>query len=414
MSARDAVCDSPGGVPEHALLGNKGGNAASLEPRGFQRNDTFQEIDQETGEITRYRVDKKGRKIVVRTPQEHRAERYALKSVVNWLFPKSETAKCLRARIPTREVEILKDQEHNKAFYGGLRRCATVWQCPVCSSTISERRRVELKMAIATAKAMGMQVNFATYTFPHGMGDDLHKILVALLNARKRMVASRHYKDISKLLEIEGLIRALETTWGMVNGFNPHIHELIFASPKFTVPSFREALYPCWLDACRKEGLPAPSREHGVDVQDGEAAGDYASKWGLESEMVKGHSKTSKSEKGMTSYDFLRDYLKTGNKRSLGLFKVFVEAFKGRRQLCWSDGLKAKLGVSEVSDPELVGMETETAHHLAFVPMEAWKAVLATHTEAALLQVAESEPGAIPSFLSSVQTMFSSMQVVTV
>lgn len=407
VSATASVCGTPGrpleGASEHALLVNKVGIEAGHASRGFQGIEVLEKVDSETGEIIRYRIDRKGQERVVKTPQECRAERYALKSVVNWLYPTSNTAKCLRARVPTREVEILKDHEHGKAFYAGLRRCACLWQCPVDAATISERRRVELAMAIATAKAMGMQVNLATYTFPHGMGDDLGKILDALLKARRRMVVGRQYKERSKLLEIVGHVRALETTWGAVNGFNPHIHELIFASSSFTPPSFGEALYPLWLDACVKEGLPPPSREYGVHVQGGEQAADYASKWGLEDEMVKWHSKSSKAEKGMTPFDFLRDYLRTGNKRSLGLFTVFAEKFKGRRQLWWSHGLKALLGVSEVTDPEILAMETETAHHLAYLSMEDWRAVLGDHKEAALLDFAEQNPAAISDFLQTVQ-----------
>ena len=53
------------------------------------------------------------------------------------------------------------------------------------------------------------------------------------------------------------------------------------------------ALIPCaqWQNCCKKAGLPIPSIEHGVDLQDGTFADEYVSKWGLEDEMTKGHTK---------------------------------------------------------------------------------------------------------------------------
>jgi hypothetical protein len=49
-----------------------------------------------------------------------RAERYALKSVVNRLLPTSRTSKCMRWRTPFQSVEVLKDRAHGRAFYAAL------------------------------------------------------------------------------------------------------------------------------------------------------------------------------------------------------------------------------------------------------------------------------------------------------
>ena len=152
------------------FLGIKGRTPASHEWRGLQTIDPslklVEEIDPETGEIFTYQDTKKGRK-VYKTVQENRAERYALKSVVNAMFPKSETSKCSRAKVPGQSVIICKDPEHQKAFYTGLRRCGSVWWCPLCAAKIAERRRVELVAGVATAKAMGWHVYLMTCTVPH-------------------------------------------------------------------------------------------------------------------------------------------------------------------------------------------------------------------------------------------------------
>lgn len=384
-------------------LGIKGKIEATLQPRGFQTiqepENLVHEIDQETGEITTYQVTDKGKKIY-RTPQQNRAERYALKSVVNGIFPKSETAKCCRAVIPRQQVQILKDSVHNKAHYSGLRRCSSVWLCPVCAAKISERRRAELVSAVATAKAMGWQVLLMTLTIPHGLGDDLQDILDKMLSAWRKVTTGRAGKELKAMLGIEGTIRALEVTDGD-NGFHPHLHVLVFAQPTFTANSFQSAYLPLWQDACIKAGLPCPSDEHGLKVDDGSKAEKYVTKWGLEDEMTKGHTKTSKSKNGMTPWDLLRDVLKNASERSRARFYIYAMAFKGRRQLHWSMGLKARLSVAELTDSDLLAIEEENASVLAELTQDEWRAVLYFRCEASLLDIAEASPEAIPIFLKA-------------
>jgi len=402
---------------EVAFLGINAKTEASHERRGFQPilavPKLVDVIDQETGEITRFEETKKGLRLY-RTHQELRAERYALKSVVNRLYPHSKTAKCCRMRIPLHTVRIFKTPEFQKAFYAGLIRCSRVWLCPLCAAKIAERRRAELVAAVATAKAMGWQALLMTCTLPHGLGDDIDAMLDQMLNAWRRMTTGRAGKDMRKLLGLEGTIRTLEVTDGN-NGFHPHFHVLIFARSEFTSQSFQAGFLPLWQDACVKAGLPCPSDEHGLRVDDGSWAAAYATKWGLEDEMVKGHMKTTKGDKGKTPWDMLRDILKADYeipeealiaKRSEKRFRLYAEAFKGRRQLYWSNGLKEKLAVEEISDDDLVVMQEEHSSELAELTDDQWRAVLATKSEAALLEVAESHPWDLQTILASFQAIF--------
>lgn len=391
-----------------AYLGINGRTESALQPRGFQRTkklenelNLVEEIDQETGEIITYQVTDKGKKIY-KTPQQSRAERYALKSVVNAIFPKSQTAKCYRLKIPYQQVQILKAPDYNKAHYSGLTRCSSVWWCPLCAAKISERRRAELVSAVAVAKSMGWQVLLMTFTVPHGLGDDINAMLDQMLNAWRKMTTSRAGKALKKMLGVEGTIRALEVTDGD-NGFHPHFHVLVFAQPTFTVNSFQAGYLPLWQDACVKAGLPRPSDDRGLKVDDGVKADKYVTKWGLEEEMTKGHTKTSKSKTGMTPWDMLRDALKNDSERSRARFAIYATAFKGRRQLYWSNGLKARLAVVELTDEELNAIEEEHASVLAELTDKEWRAVLWARCEASLLDMAENEPEVIPAFLKALK-----------
>jgi len=258
--------------------------------------------------------------------------------------------------------------------------------------------------AVATAKAMGWQVMLLTATVPHGLGDDVNGMLDHMLKAWRKMTDDRQGKQLRKLFDIRGTIRTLEVTDGQ-NGFHPHFHALLFIGSTFSPESVQAGFLPLWQDACVKSGLPCPSDYRGLRVDDGSWAAKYASKWGLEDEMVRGHMKTSKGDKGMTPWDLLRDILQNRSQRSEERFRLYAAAFKGRRQLYWSNGLKAKLGVEEVSDEELVAIEEESAFVLAELTEDQWRAVLATNSEAALLDVAEFNPDEIQTVLASIVSM---------
>lgn len=383
-----------------------GRTPAALDTQGFQaisKTESLVEyVNPETGEILSFTPDngKRSELKPVKTSQQSRAERWALKSVVNRIFPTSTTSKCSRWKIPNLSVRILKNPKYQKAHYAGLERCGSVWCCPLCASKIAERRRSELVTAVSTARGVGLQVLMMTCTVPHGIGDDVNEINTKMLSAWRKMVDSRAGKNMKKLLGIEGTIRAFEVTYGQ-NGFHPHFHILIFAQPDFTVQSFQNGFYPLWLNACIKAGLPAPSERHGLRVDDGSKAERYVAKWGLEDEMTKSHLKTSRGEKGQTPWDFLRDVLNTGSERAEALFRVYANAFKGSRQLYWSNGLKAKLGVMDVSDEELAVLEEEHSNQLSELTLDQWRAVLSTKSESSLLDLAERQPEMIDYFLST-------------
>lgn len=397
ISQNQPVLPTVSGSP----LGINARTAARLQPRGLQPPDIFQKIDFETGEVLHFQQTKRGEK-VYKTPAESRAEKFALKSVVNVLYPKSNTAKCCRCRRGHDDVVIYKSQEHGTAFYGGLVTCGSVWWCPVCAAKISERRRVELSHGIESANKLGLSVVLATFTVPHGLGDDVKLILDRMSSAWRFMGMSKGYKELRSLVGIVGTIRALEVTHGQ-NGFHPHYHVLFFceSSNPGLVSILHLWLSALWSHACVKKGLPRPSADRGVHCDDGTWAARYASKWGLEDEMTKGHMKTSKGIKGRSPWDLLRSALRDNCEKSRRLFAVYAVAFKGRRQLTWSRGLRDLLSVGvEFTDEELATKQEDNAFELSRLTTEQWRGVLFTRSESALLDLAERSPDQIPVFLS--------------
>lgn len=367
-------------------LGIYARTASAPENWGFQ-------VDQETGEILDAPAD----------PKRFRAERYALKSVVNRLLPASRTSKCCRWRVPMQALQVHRSIEHGKAFYSGLQVCASVWACPVCAAKISERRRAELVAALASAKAMGLHVKLLTLTVPHGLGDDLPTLLTQIRKAWRRTSSTRAGDKIRKLLGIKGTVRALEVTHGQ-NGFHPHLHVLLFLDQDATDRCVEGLFAPLWQDACTKVGLPRPSDAHGCRVDDGSKAAAYASKWGLESEMTKSHTKQGRNG-SRTPWDFLRAVLERseGWEQAAHLFRTYAAAFKGQRQLYWSNGLRALLDMgNEATDEEVAAVQEDNARMLAELTDDQWRAILRTRSEAIVLDMAEEHPEALPTLLASI------------
>ena len=146
-------------------------------------------------------------------------------------------------------------------------------------------------------------------------------------------------------------------------------------------------------------GLPEPHQVHGCTVQDGREAAKYVSKWGLEDEMTKAHTKKAKRH-GLTPWGLLRAVL-DGNAPEIApepaaaLFRLYAHAFKGRHQLLWSKGLRSKLLPEQVelSDQDLVDRpDDERAALLSEISTAQWKAIRNARAQASILDAAESDP----------------------
>lgn len=398
-----------GRVPDASPAGGglkKPGFSASALGTNAKYKNTPQKIDPETGEITGYRP--------VFNPMDLRVQRFALQSVARSLFPKSRIDKCLCLRQKGKEIQVLKS-EHKTASYSGLQTCGSVWRCPVCSAKIAERRRGEIMAAMAAHKAAGGCVNMLTLTAPHQVKDNLDDLLKKQAKALNAFWNGRQSKAVFKEMGVIGQIRALEVTHGRKsgsnNGWHPHYHVLQFGGVGVDLARFDAAhmkdwqvrLYLVWAACCVKAGLGEPSFAHGLKLDDGSKAAKYVSKWGLEDEMTKGHTK--KATHGETPFDFLRAYLADKNdKQAAALFIEFAQTFEGKRQLHWSAGLKKRFAIGERTDQELVEVQDEFARLLGTITLDQWRDVLAVDGRANVLVVAVSGGwNAVSDYLQSIK-----------
>lgn len=315
------------------------------------------------------------------------ARRFALQSEARRLLPLSHAVRgCLRLAIPgVNWVQVCHTPASAPGDFarGSLRRvrvCRSVWACPVCSSTITERRRLHIARLIEAAKGSGLRVLMVSLTFSHRRYDDLSVMLDGAMAAFNRLWAGRSGIEFRRRYGVVGFVRALETTHGELNGWHPHFHLLIFLPVEADLAAFDAALRFRWLCGLRKCGLSA-DEAHGIHVSDCEAsAAAYVAKWGHERAWDESHELTKWTVKrgrgsSRTPFDLLA-LSADGDAAAGALFALYADAFHGRRQVQYSGGLSALLlGEDEASDEALIDEADAVAQVLALVRSGAFRAI---------------------------------------
>lgn len=338
--------------------------------------------------------------------------RFAMQSAARELMPREGVAKCMRATFPredgTSGVDILYAPMKHAAHLAGVQCCKSVWLCPVCAAKISERRREDLSLGLSNwltfTTGERRRTLLVTFTLAHDAGDDLSVIFGALRKARAGLVSGRAAVQFRKQWGIAGMVRSLELTHGM-NGWHPHLHVLYFFNCEVPIIPFEQAIKARWSECVESAGRYA-SWQHGCDVRFSDSdISNYIAKWGTDPtwttahEMTKGVSKTGR-RKGRTPQQLLVDYL-AGDGDAGRLWIQYAVNFKGERQLYWSKGMRALLGLTkEKTDEEIAIEQEEIAVVLSSLSVGAWRVVLAKELRGELLEIASTgDSAAVESFL---------------
>ena len=291
------------------------------------------------------------------TPQGfQRVHNFLLQDQSAKLLPKERVIHCLKKRIDKTKLRDIKyNEERKKAHWCNVQRCGSIWICPVCAKQITEKRREELKLGIDRWKTRhNGSIFLLTLTFSHSMGQPLKFLLDGLKRAIKRFYEDNRVKAIQKELGVKYKIKGFEVTFGK-NGWHPHHHILLLNDCwRLDYKKYIKELSALWIKACIKSGLNAPSMQHGLDIRDGTYAQEYISKWGLESELTKGHIKKGRGD-SLTPFDLLQlsiDDREVFGRKPSKLWQEFGVAIKGARQLEWGRGLKKLLLIEEKTDQE--------------------------------------------------------------
>jgi hypothetical protein len=248
-------------------------------------------------------------------------------------------------------------REGRARFYG-LMRCGLAWACPVCRSVIQAERANEITQVVEWHRDNGGEGYLLTLTLRHGVGDDLKRLRRGVADAWRRMQGGRQWLSFKLFAQVEGTVRALETTHGAANGWHPHIHVLILAkkaSPE-TVELWRSQLSVRWQRAIEltlgREHLPSDRR--GCDLRPSRQS-DYLAKLGLE---LAGTSAKDGRDGNRSPLEIGAHYAETRDLESAALWRTYAKGMKRARMLTWSRGLRAAAGLGrELTDEEIVAEE---------------------------------------------------------
>ncbi|MDQ1628090.1 MAG: hypothetical protein QOI54_1834 [Actinomycetota bacterium] len=301
------------------------------------------------------------------------------------------------------------------AGFTGVAYCSSMWSCPVCSAVIRQRRAGELEAAVTPFLLAGGSGLLLTLTIPHSFEDSLQTTFGIVRDGWAKLRRNSAAQSAWERAGVVGSIKAVEITRGR-NGWHPHLHVLILTQAPVVgaqLEDFTAAVQAAWIAGATPPGRSAPSAEFGVNIQTLHVRGRldqgrlvrYLAKVqdaagqarGVGLEMTRGDLKRGRktSSTPFELLEQLRAARLAGRGRRYrhlaGLWREYEQVTRGRHGILWSRGLKARLGLRDVTDEQLVDQsQNEGAEAILHMDPFAWTAVCRASARSQLLDLAEA------------------------
>uniref|UniRef100_UPI0037CAF668 hypothetical protein n=1 Tax=Ornithinimicrobium sufpigmenti TaxID=2508882 RepID=UPI0037CAF668 len=226
-----------------------------------------------------------------------------------------------------------------RAGWGGVQTCGSVWACAICSAKIAHLRQQEIASALTAWRSIpgAGDVALLTLTMRHRKGQKLATLWGALSDAWNHVTRGRAWgvdqlgagilmQRVVKSGKRKGQtvtdvkvpwIKATEVTVSYDNGWHVHLHVVIFLREGVTT-SAQTALFGGiwrrWRDGLVAAGLDAPRAHLGgldirpVDLASGDVLSEYFTKavYSASAEVARGDLKSGRRG-GRTPMQVLRD-----------------------------------------------------------------------------------------------------------
>lgn len=248
----------------------------------------------------------------------------------------------------------------------GVATCGSVWACPVCSAAICSERARDVKQLVSDWGSK--RTVMVTATIAHTAEDRLAREARGVARAWQVFWAGSGAARIKGTWGIGPWVRSVESTHGK-NGWHCHIHAILCLDTEKNPTYLREDLAARWR-SCVAASLGeryAPSLEHGLDVAPVRDS-DYLLKLGLE---MAGARKRARLRGHSHPWD-IAERAAAGDPASIALWREYVEATRGHRQLTWSRDAKARIR----TDAEIAS-DTSGGELIAEYSPDMWKLLLA-------------------------------------
>lgn len=267
---------------------------------------------------------------------------------------------CGKRPIPKKKALVVYDRETDQLYRKNLMTCGLVWACPVCSARITGKRRAELSQVLGQWQG---SVIMGAFTVGHHAGDQLAETKKIIDGACRSLFSGRAGQAVKVGFGIKGTIQANEVTWSNDNGWHPHRHVLFVADhvlSKAELAGFTDQITARFRGLVEKHhGYTGDRAVHITQGKDRQEVLNYFFKWGVADELLAFQVKGTKDKDHLTPFEMADRYGATGDRRFKGLFREYINAFRGSRRATYSRGLKEVLGIAEKTDQALL-TEVET------------------------------------------------------
>jgi len=276
----------------------------------------------------------------------------------------------------------LRLNKNNQAYYSGLIKCHSVWDCPHCSSIIASKRREEIGLAIDKWRLEGGKVKLITFTVRHNKKDELKNLQYAVNEAYRFSKSGAPFQRIKKRFQVQGSIVANEINYSNTAGWHYHRHEILFYKSDLDFKIYEQFIYERYYSHLVKLGFSSlPGIGVNVSKREGDLS-DYLTKWGLENELTSDKKKVA----GKTAFQLL------DNEVDHYLFIEYSKTMRGKRRITWSNGLKDFFGINDISDDEII--EEEEDHNdtiIKYITYNEWKFIIQNDLYTEVLLKAEGD-----------------------
>ena len=289
-----------------------------------------------------------------------------------------------------RAVSIM--QKDKNLYLSGVETCGSVWNCPVCSLKISQRRAQQVSDILTWSQTrVDCAHGFLTLTTRHNKAEKCKDVKTRVLTAWRKVTQSRKYKEFGA-----ESIRALEVKFSTLNGWHPHLHIALIAEQhnqtelKNFVYSF---VIPTYLRLIGCETLAANQKYK--EIYGGTGVSDYITKWDMSQELTQAHAKENLNN-SYSPFGILHelsrqlvDWRDTDTTvLHIELEHAFIEyskAFKGSKQLTISRKLKLKFKEFDLLTDEEICKEEQASETKITITRELFKEIANIRAQADIL-----------------------------
>ena len=263
---------------------------------------------------------------------------------------------CGRAPAPGHRVILVHNEINDKYYRKNIFNCGYVWLCPACSARLTNLRRYELSSVIERFEGT---VLMGAFTVGHHAGDELSITKKIVDSACGSIFSGSVGQRLKNESDNIGTISANEVTWSIDNGWHPHRHVLFLFGHKLSkdeIRAFEERVRERY-DKQVKKNHGYTVGEYGVNIAEGtnkREVSDYCFKFGITDELLSFQRKEPRGANGYTPFELAGMYFETGKMQYWALFADYIRAFSGKSRVTYSRGLKALLGLKEITDKALL------------------------------------------------------------